>query len=63
MASPPTTLSESLLVASLPLPPDVAALVERCCRSDRLSARERAAVEEEFKLSLYPTAISDPVAL
>jgi hypothetical protein len=51
MASPPTTLTEPILVASLPLPPDVAAEVDCICRADRLGARERAAVEEEFKLS------------
>jgi hypothetical protein len=50
MATIPTTLSEPILVASLPLPPDVAEEVETLCRSDRLTRRERAVIEEDARL-------------
>jgi hypothetical protein len=51
MATTPTILSEPIRVADLPLPADVAELIARSCRSCRLSRRERAAVEEDCKLS------------
>jgi hypothetical protein len=49
MATVPTILSEPILVANLPLPPDVAKEVEEICRKYR--RRERAAVAAEIKLS------------
>ena len=51
MATIPTTLSEPILVANLPLPPDVAEDVERICRSNRLVRKERARFEQDIKLS------------
>jgi hypothetical protein len=51
MATIPTILAEPILVSSLPLPPDVVEVVELVCRSRRCTRRERARVEEEFKLS------------
>lgn len=50
MATIPTTLSEPILVAELPLPPDVAEEVERCCRSRHYTRSERAAVEVDIRL-------------
>src|SRR5439155_570747 len=43
--------SEPILVANLPLPPDVAEDVERICRSNRLVRKERARFEQDIKLS------------
>jgi hypothetical protein len=53
MATSPTTLSEPIRVANLPLPADLAAELERHWRSCRFTARERAAVEDDFKLSYH----------
>jgi len=50
MATIPTTLSEPILVANLPLPPEDAAELERYLRSSRFTRSERAFVEETFKL-------------
>jgi hypothetical protein len=53
MATIPTTLSEPILVANLPLPPEVAKEAEEICRSRRYTPRERAAVEEDLKLRYH----------
>jgi hypothetical protein len=53
MATIPTTLSEPILVANLPLPPDRAKEVEEICRSRSCTRRERAAVEEDLKLRYH----------
>jgi hypothetical protein len=53
MATTPTALSEPILVSNLPLPPNVAEEVERYCRSHRFTRSERAAVEEDVKLSVH----------
>ncbi len=53
MATLPTTLSEPILVANLPLPPDVAKEVEEICRSRPYTRRERAAVKEDLKLRYH----------
>jgi hypothetical protein len=50
MATIPTTLSEPILVADLPLPPDVAEALERYCCSRRFTRRERTAIVEDLKL-------------
>ena len=51
MATIPTTLSEPIRVANLPLPQEVAAMLDRHWRACRFTASERAAVEEDLKLS------------
>jgi hypothetical protein len=50
MATVPSILSEPILVANLPLPPEEAAELERYLRSGRFTRSERAFVEENFKL-------------
>jgi hypothetical protein len=50
MATIPTTLSDPIRVADLPLPQDVAQEVEEICRSRPYTRSERAAVEEDIKL-------------
>jgi hypothetical protein len=50
MATIPTTLSEPIRVADLPLPPDVAQEVEEICRSRPYTRSERAAIGEDVKL-------------
>src|SRR5438105_3142805 len=50
MATIPTILTEPILVAKLPLPPDVAEEVERICRSRRFTRRDRARLEEQVRL-------------
>jgi len=51
MATIPTTLSEPILVANLPLPQDVAAEAEEHCRFHGYTGSERVFIEEDFKLS------------
>jgi hypothetical protein len=53
MATLPTTLSEPIRVADLPLPPDLAAMLDDHWRSCRYTARERAALEDDFKLRYH----------
>lgn len=53
MATVPTTLTEPIRVANLPLPPDLAAMLDKHWRSCRYTARERAAVEDDFKLRYH----------
>lgn len=53
MATVPTTLSEPIRVANLPLPPDLAAMLDKHWRSCRYTARERAMLEDDFKLSYH----------
>jgi hypothetical protein len=48
-----TILSEPILVANLPLPPDVAAMIAEHHRSSRLSWREHASREEDVKLRYH----------
>jgi hypothetical protein len=50
MATTPASLPEPLLVANLPLPPDIAEEVAGICRQRRYTRHERAAVEEDLKL-------------
>lgn len=51
MATIPTTLSEPIRVAALPLPPDLAAMLDKHWRECRYTARERALLEDDFKLN------------
>lgn len=53
MATVPKTLTEPIRVANLPLPPDVVAMLDRHWPSGRHTARERAAVEDDFKLDYH----------
>jgi hypothetical protein len=53
MATLPTTLSDPIRVANLPLPPDLAAQLDRHWRSCRFTASERAAVEDDVKLRYH----------
>jgi hypothetical protein len=53
MATIPTTLSEPIRVANLPLPPDLAEMLHRHWPSSRFTAHERAAIEDDFKLDYY----------
>jgi hypothetical protein len=53
MATVPTILTAPILVANLPLPPDIVAFVDRHWRSCRFTKRERAFLEEDIRLSLY----------
>jgi hypothetical protein len=53
MATVPTTLTEPIRVANLPLPPDLAAMLDRDWRSCRYTARERAMLEDDFKLRYH----------
>jgi hypothetical protein len=48
-----TSLPEPILLMNLPLPKEVAEEVDQYCRSCGYTGGERAAVEEEFKLSLH----------
>ena len=50
MATIPTTLSEPILVANLPLPPDLAAALDSHWRACRFTASERAFLEDDVKL-------------
>jgi hypothetical protein len=50
MATVPTTLSEPILVANLPLPQDLAAVLDSHWRACRYSASERVLLEEDAKL-------------
>jgi hypothetical protein len=50
MATTPTSLPKPILVANLPLPPDIAEEVAGICRQRRYTRSERAAVEEDLKL-------------
>jgi hypothetical protein len=50
MATTPTILSQPILVANLPLPPDLAAELDRDWRSYRFSRSERASLEADVKL-------------
>ena len=51
MTTTPTILSEPILVANLPLPPEDAAWLERELRSRRLKRSEREFIEDDIKLS------------
>jgi hypothetical protein len=53
MATIPTTLTEPIRVANLPLPPDLAEMLHRHWRSCRYTAHERAALEDDFKLRYH----------
>jgi hypothetical protein len=53
MATIPTTLSEPIRVANLPLPPDLAEMLDKHWRSCGYTARERAAAEDKFKLDYH----------
>lgn len=53
MATVPTTLTEPIRVADLPLPPDLAAMLDCDWRSDGYTARERAFLEEDVKLRYH----------
>ena len=53
MATVPITLTEPIRVANLPLPPDLAAMLDEDARSYAYTARERARVEEDFKLDYH----------
>ena len=50
MATTPSTLSEPIRVANLPLPPDLAAQLDSHWRSCRFSRSERAFLEDDVKL-------------
>ncbi len=50
-ATTPTILTEPILVANLPLPPEVEELLARDCRARGFTRSEREGVEEDVKLS------------
>lgn len=53
MSTVPTTLTEPIRVANLPLPPELAAMLEQHWRSCGYTARERVFVEDDFKLRYH----------
>ncbi len=53
MPTTPTRLSEPIVLADLPLPPDVAGEIETYCREHRLHGRQREDFEEEVRLSHF----------
>ena len=53
MATIPIRLSEPIRVANLPLPQEVAAMLDRHWRACGFTARERAFVEEDLKLNQH----------
>ncbi len=53
MATIPRTLSEPIRVSNLPLPPDLAAMLDEHWRSRGYTARERAFLEEDVKLRYH----------
>jgi hypothetical protein len=53
MATVPTTLSEPIRVANLPLPPELAEMLDKHWRECRCTARERAFLEEDIKLRYH----------
>jgi hypothetical protein len=53
MATVPTILSEPILVANLPLPPEEAESLERWFRSRRLKRSEREFIEDDVKLDYH----------
>jgi hypothetical protein len=50
MATTPTILSEPILVANLPLPQDLAAVLDSHWRACRFTSGERAFLEDDVKL-------------
>jgi hypothetical protein len=53
MATIPTTLFEPIRVADLPLPPDLATMMDKIWNSGDYTARERAWLEDDFKLRYH----------
>jgi hypothetical protein len=53
MATTPCTLTEPIRVADLPLPPEVAASLDKHSRTCGFTARECAMVEDDFKLRYH----------
>lgn len=68
MATVSPILTEPIRAANLPLPPDIAAMLDKHWRECRYTARERAMLRDEFKLRFHYTghfivATTDPPGL
>jgi len=53
MATVPAVLSEPIVVANLPLPPEIAAAIEARCHVHRYNKRDRVTVMEDAKVRYH----------